>query len=293
MQITAPSSLPLSEYSSHVMQTETTTLGSTLSPIAQPFCPRSKPFLEEARVGNKRPVIDIEGSRYRVTSKVTVLQRFAAQKLRFETLRREMGAASSMIPLDMDSFDLIADCLIILHKETNRVVGTYRLINSRRTKNFYSASEFELTEFLALPGAKLELSRACIAPEHRSGMALSMLWKGIYEYARQADIRFLFGCTSIFAPIDADLTTLQDKIEEMNGFTDKCIVGPLPQFSSCGGDSLLKDDEIPTLMRGYLRAGAKLMRRPAYDRKFRCFDFFTVLDFRELSTRLSSRYERN
>jgi putative hemolysin len=43
-------------------------------------------------------------------------------------------------------------------------------------------------------------------------------------------------------------------------------------------------------MQAYLRAGAKLSRRPAVDMDFQCTDFFTILDLDEMRDVYARKY---
>jgi putative hemolysin len=86
---------------------------------------------------------------------------------------------------------------LIIDKKSGEIVGTYRLICSLFSKRFYSQAEFTLEQVLALPGVKLELGRACIKKEFRNGAVLTLLWRGIIEYMKLTNAKYLFGCASV------------------------------------------------------------------------------------------------
>jgi putative hemolysin len=46
---------------------------------------------------------------------------------------------------------------------------------------------------------------------------------------------------------------------------------------------------IPSLLHSYLRIGAKVCGIPALDKSFRCIDFLTLLDVRELERTYTRR----
>ena len=99
--------------------------------------------------------------------------------------------------LDVDQFDFNADHLMIVDKRLNEVVGTYRLMSSHFTHDFYSASEFEIDDFIRMPTVKLELGRACVHTGYRDGSTIDLLWKGLTRYIFATKTEFLFGCASI------------------------------------------------------------------------------------------------
>lgn len=99
--------------------------------------------------------------------------------------------------LDYDEFDYDCDHIVIIDKEYHHIVGTYRILSSLMSFNFYSENEFYLDEFLSTPGVKMELGRACIHPNYRNGNVIDLLWKGIAHYSKETNSQYLFGCSSL------------------------------------------------------------------------------------------------
>ena len=118
-------------------------------------------------------------------------------ELRHAISVKEWQGRSFFHGLDMDEYDLSADHLMIIDKRQNQIAGTYRLISSKLTQNFYSASEFDISRFLKTPGTKLELGRACVRPEYRDGITIDLSWRGLPRYAFATGPDILFVCTSI------------------------------------------------------------------------------------------------
>ena len=48
--------------------------------------------------------------------------------------------------------------------------------------------------------------------------------------------------------------------------------------------------QIPSLLRSYISAGAKVYGAPARDLEFQCIDFFTILNLEELNSSYEKRY---
>ncbi len=213
-----------------------------------------------------------------------------AYLLRYEVFHKEFAGKRFPIGLDTDRYDSFADLLVIVDNRTNRVVGTYRLICSAYSSNFYSASEFDLTPFMARDGIKLELSRACIHRDYRQGVVMSLLWKGLGEYMSAVGARYLFGCSSVKHTESSAIAGIYRKLQAQGKVAADPAILPLPEyrideFARIAASQTDTEDQpdIPPLFQAYLRAGARVYGEPALDLKFRCADFLTVLDRSEMS----------
>jgi putative hemolysin len=214
-------------------------------------------------------------------------------KLRHDIFYRELQNREHETLLDFDEFDSICDHLIIIDRKSSRIVGTYRVISSAFSEKFYSQGEFDLGGILSLPGNKLELGRACIHPDYRTGAIINLLWKGIAEYIRKTDTKYLFGCASVQSvdPMVASrlLGYLRSKELAVTDYgvqpTEKyaCEMPALP----AGAEA---EKELPPLIQSYILAGAKFYGTPALDLDFQCFDFFMMLKIDEMSRLFRRRY---
>ena len=120
-----------------------------------------------------------------------------ALMLRHDVFLTELLKRKKKSGVDKDRFDKTCDHLIIIDKRINRIIGTYRLQSSLHTKKWYTATEFHMRQIKKLPGNKLELGRACVHPEYRNGVTISLLWEGINAYIAASESSYLFGCSSI------------------------------------------------------------------------------------------------
>jgi putative hemolysin len=103
---------------------------------------------------------------------------------------------------DADAYDSYCDHLLVLdHAEgAPRVVGTYRLIRrsaAAQVGDFYSASEYDISKLVAIPGEVLELGRSCVDSAHRNRPTMQLMWQGISNYVFHHDIKVMFGCASL------------------------------------------------------------------------------------------------
>ena len=239
--------------------------------------------------------IDLETSRYRIRSVERRSDLVRLFELRSRIFSLDYGRAPPPNGLDVDRFDFAGDHLAIECKQTGKWVGTYRLISSHHTDFFYSGTEFMIDDFLNAPGVKLELGRACIEPEHRNGITLALLWKGILEYATRSGARYLFGCSSVKIQSEMQMQALLETWSSDGRIGSEWQIQPLPPFEfdvkATEFDSPRHQVETPPLLKSYFKAGAKVFGRGVYDREFHCVDFFTVLDLNDMESAYERRFK--
>lgn len=216
-------------------------------------------------------------------------------KLRYSVFFKEFSQKPSLFsffPYDIDLHDFLCDHLIVQDKESGKIVACYRLLLSPGMGNFYSESEFDLSDFVKSPGTKLELGRACVHKDFRTGTVISLLWKGLLEYAKRSETKYLFGCSSIpkkdfgsypFLIEDLkrkDALITDFKISVKTPYTLPFLIQPDPERA--------KNRPMGSLMNMYLLAGAKFSSVCAYDKEMECLDLMTILDL----TKLPASFER-
>jgi putative hemolysin len=50
------------------------------------------------------------------------------------------------------------------------------------------------------------------------------------------------------------------------------------------------EEKIPSLLKSYIKAGAKVSSYPAYDEEFKCIDFATVMVRSEMDQKLVKKF---
>mgnify|MGYP001773609005 CR=1 FL=1 len=250
----------------------------------------------------KRKVnIHIETNSYIVKTAQTKNELLDLLKLRFEVF---LEGKKKLIPIDFDEYDLLADHIIIIDKKTGKPIGTYRLISSLFSNKFYSETEFYIDNIKKLNGNILEMGRAAIKKDHRNGITIALLWKGIADYVKQTDSKYLFGCSSVYItdPVEAAYLYLYLR---KNYFNENllCEVKPdyvMPKFDKylnflqhVNPDLEKAKDLIPSLLKAYLNAGASVCSYPALDREFECIDFLTVLNTENLTKTFERKYKKS
>jgi len=273
-----------------------------------------------------KPGIHAEVGRYRVRLAETDADREAACRLRFRVFNIELGEgleSSYQTGLDTDQFDLTCEHLLVEDKlEENpfkRVVGTYRMqsgITARDHFGYYSEQEFSFGVYEPLRPGILELGRASIDRNHRSPEVLTLLWRGIAQYANDMGLRYLIGCSSLTSKDPAEGWELYRLLEHYRVSPEfeteptleyACPIEPEgahAQPSPCTGESNSMDAsgnsempvqaptpvKVPKLLKTYLAIGARIGAPPAWDRAFGTIDFLTLLDLKMISPSARHRF---
>jgi putative hemolysin len=234
--------------------------------------------------------------RYRVRLAKDGNDRIAACRLRFNVFNIEMGeglSSSYSTGLDRDRFDPVCDHLIVEDQEDGGVVGTYRMqsgFTAAAAFGYYSAQEFEFAPFECIRHQVLELGRASIDRRHRSSEVLTLLWRGIAQYARHHGLRYLIGCSSLTSkdPL-AGWSLYRQLASQLVSF--EYITVPTAAFAlPCGEGAPEVPVKLPKLLRTYLGVGAKICGPPAWDRAFGTIDFLTLLDLEQIVPAARSRF---
>ncbi|MBY0517321.1 MAG: GNAT family N-acetyltransferase [Bacteriovoracaceae bacterium] len=224
-------------------------------------------------------------------------------KLRFDVFFQEFSGTHPYPftpPFDVDEHDFKCDHLIIIRKADHKVLATYRLRTSPdMDESFYTRGEFDLTGFMKNDGNKMELGRACVDSEHRQGLVIRLLWRGLCEYAARSNARYMFGCSSLTRQEMSDWSIIKSEAQSAGSLLPDEWAKPLPEFSletypeiqQITHQPKVKETKPTSLLQMYLAAGSKIGPTPAYDGEMDCMDIFTVLDFNDLKSTFNRRLE--
>ncbi len=214
------------------------------------------------------------------------------QRLRFEVFNLELGEGleeSLATGLDQDKYDAGCHHLLVLHKESDEVVGTYRLQTREMAEamhGWYTDSEFELS---SIPEDVLddavETGRACVAKDHRNGRVLTLLWKGLALYLVWNHKRHMFGCCSLTSQDPQVARATYDFLAQTRVLHPTISVRPRPEYVCYPPGFVAEVDvgvKLPPLFAGYLKLGSRICGEPALDRAFKTIDFLTWLDVERL-----------
>lgn len=240
--------------------------------------------------------MSVEPGKYHVRLATDSIEREAACRLRFQVFNVELGeglALSWRNGVDQDEFDLVCDHLIVEDREGGEVVGTYRLqsgITAAQSLGYYSEREFDFSPYQSLRSQVLELGRAAIAREHRTSEVLMLVWRGIAQYARTSDLRYLVGCSSLNTRDPQNGWSIYKQLAGFlappSSFTRPTPAFELPEAARESNSEMT----VPKLLRTYIAVGARICSAPAWDRTFGTIDFLTMLDLAELSPAARKRF---
>jgi len=256
------------------------------------------------------PDIRAEVGNYRLHLAQTREERDAACRLRFRVFNVELGEgleSSYETGLDTDRFDEFCEHLIVEDKASRRVVGTYRMqsgATAAQHLGYYSAQEFDLAPYEPLRPSILELGRAAIDREHRTPEVLTLLWRGIAQYAHELGLRYLLGCSSLNSCDPAEGWQMYQQLQQYRVAAEFMTVPTvayscpeekqdsiaLPDFSQDTAATAPAAVKVPKLLKTYLAIGARIAAPPAWDREFRTIDFLTLLDLKSLSAAARNRF---
>jgi len=254
--------------------------------------------MTDAEQGLRRPpAIEFElvERYYSVRVARTAAELLQAQRVRYEVFNVELGeglSTSSSSMLDADVFDEHCDHLLLVAKDTDEVVGTYRVQTAamaRAGAGFYCAGEFDLS---GLGDERIEdsveLGRACILRDHRMGHALFTLWRGVARYAALSGKHLFFGCCSLTGTDPRQGLIAARWLEARGKLHPDVWVEPVAGRGCVGAPAT--DDEVaafhpPNLFGAYLRYGVLACGAPAVDHEFGTIDFLVLLDSRTVEPR--------
>jgi putative hemolysin len=234
----------------------------------------------------------------------------AAQALRFRVFYEEMGAHPDAGTLaarrDRDAFDAVADHLLVLDHDIGSgpeaVVGTYRLIRrsaAAKLGRFYSADEYDITPLVNLPGQILELGRSCVHANYRTRGSLQLLWRGIAAYIYKHEIVVMFGCASL-PGTDPDALAAQLTYLHANHLAPVALrpralphrYVAMDRLDPGGLDTRAVLNDLPPLVKGYLRLGGFVGDGAVLDRQFNTTDVCVVVKTDLLTDKYHKHYER-
>lgn len=235
----------------------------------------------------------------------------AAQALRYEVFVNEMGArpsaANRLLKRDKDYFDRYCDHLLVIDTQEgqDRIVGTYRMmrqIQAQEAGGFYSQSEYDLSPLLSHhhDARLLELGRSCILPAYRTKRTMELLWHGTWAHAVAHKIDIMFGCASFdgtepdaFAQAMSWLSenAVLDSQENCQPKTsDSVSLLEVAKSQAAPVDLRKAMAQMPPLIKGYLRLGAKIASHAVVDRQFGTTDVLVVLKVDQINPRYLAHF---
>jgi putative hemolysin len=235
-----------------------------------------------------------------------------AQRLRYRVFYGEMsakGMSARLLRRDADEYDEICDHLLVidnigsrgLNREP-RVVGTYRLLRQEvaaRHHGFYSASEFDIAPLLMRHRNLkfLELGRSCVALPYRNRRTVNLLWHGVWRYVLEHRVDAMFGCASLEGTAPESLVQPLSYLHHFAAAADDWRVRALPlrrvpmaHLAASDIDPRAAWRDLPPLVKGYLRLGARVGDGAVVDHRFGTTDVLIVLPVSHIDQRYIAHF---
>ena len=258
------------------------------------------PALLHENVFEAKLKIELEVGRYLIKTISSASELEQAFALRYQVFQVEMIGSQSQVGLDHDAFDSLSDHLAIYDRKTKQMIATCRLNCSLFSDTFYSETEFDFASLLNRPETKLEIGRVCVHSAFRRGIVLILLWRAIAEYMTKTGSKILFGCGSVMTESPREAHLIYQYLKEEGKVRDDFRVKPIgkfvnPEFAQMNlapalplslPERLMAKSLLPSLCNSYFEIGCYVPGPPAFDSKFRCIDFLTVLESDELDSRV-------
>jgi putative hemolysin len=219
-----------------------------------------------------------------------------AQRLRYKVFAEEMGARiTGNNGLDIDGFDAFCDHLLVRDTNTQQVIGTYRILSPKQANeagSYYSSGEFDLSRINHLLGNTVEVGRACVHRDYRSGGTITLLWAGLAKYMLAHGYEHMIGCASI--PMNDGghaAASIYHLLKDKHSCPIEYRVFPHVHLPI---ESLKNDRQVdcPPLIKGYLRLGAKICGEPAWDSYFNTADILVMLSMSEMNKKYAAHFLR-
>lgn len=230
----------------------------------------------------------------------------AAQVLRYAVFVEELGGDGPLVDhaagLERDEYDAFYDHLMLIHRDSDAVVGVYRLMRDDRAAElgrYYSETEYDLTPLKTSGRRLLELGRSCLHRDHRGGTAMYHLWNGLADYVAHHRIEVLFGVASFHG---TDIEALRQPLSFLHHrhlAPPELRVRARPeQFQRM---DLVPEDQIdrraamvatPALIKAYLRLGGFVGEGAWIDHAFNTTDVCLVMDTQRMNPRQTGLYTK-
>jgi len=215
-----------------------------------------------------------------------------AQRLRYRVFAEELGARLNRTGIDEDRWDAFCRHLIVSDAANDEVVGTYRILDpteAARAGGYYAEQLFDLGQLDVLRERMVEVGRACVHPDYRSGAVLLLMWSTLARYLIDNGHDYVMGCASVALTDGGDAAaSLYRQARERSMSPEDYRVRPR---CSLPLENLRETLPVspPPLLRAYINLGAWICGEPAWDPMFDCADFPILLPL----ARMHPKYVRH
>lgn len=201
----------------------------------------------------------------------------AAQRLRYRVFVEDGGAQVDSVVRrhELDHFDPWCEHLLVRDGTDDKVIGTYRVLTPEKARlqgGLYADAEFDLASLWPLRPRLVEVGRACVHPDHRSGGVILALWRALARFMAARGLDTMIGSASVPMRDGGHVAaSLWQRLRACHLAPPALRVRPRLPLPIDQLDTGLAV-EPPPLLKGYLRLGAQLLGPPAWDPAFQTAD---------------------
>ena len=219
------------------------------------------------------------------------------QKLRYDHLLKEYNPTLPSEGLDDDGYDDYSDTIMVIDSTNGVISGGYRVatLKTLKGKKFLTEEEYDIKALRECGSDILELGRAVVHPDYRSGFVIQVLFLAIYRYMIEHNCKYSFGLCS-FHGNDPSLYSNGFKyLKKYHSFTDYEIkaVSNAFEFGDVSElDEALAKEELPGLLRMYLSFGNKVSFNGSIDFSFNSCDVLLIVKDTEINKRYINHFQK-
>lgn len=218
------------------------------------------------------------------------------QKLRYDHLLKEYNPSLPDEGIDIDGYDEYTDSIIVFDCEKQVIAGTYRVATLETIKGhkFLMEDEYDITPLRMSNEGIVELGRAVVRPDYRTGFVIQLLFLAIYRYTIEHNCKYMVGLCS-FHGNDPTIYAHGLSYLKHNYACTKFMLKaktnayPLDMVDVDKINMALVKEQLPSLLRAYLKLGHKVSYDGCIDYQFNSCDVLIILDVDEVNVNYMHR----
>ena len=216
------------------------------------------------------------------------------QKLRYDHLLKEYNPSLVDGGIDDDNYDDVSDSIIVIDTTNDMICGTYRVATMKTIKDhkFLIEEQYDITSLKESGYDFLELGRAVVHPDYRIGFVIQILFLAVYRYMVEHNCRYSIGLCSFHGHDPSIYSDGFSYLKDNYLFEDekiKAISNPFPMGDKEYDINKAKD-QLPGLLKMYLKFGNKVSSEGSIDLSFNSCDVLMVFDIEKANTRYINHF---
>lgn len=219
------------------------------------------------------------------------------QILRYNYLLKEYNQSLPDGGIDDDGYDKYTDSILVINTESGEICGTYRVATLKTTNGhkFLTEDEYDITPLKESGKDFVELGRAVVHPEYRTGLVIQLLFLGIYRYMIENNCQYTIGLCSFHGNDPTLYKNAFSYLKQNYSFKDLEIKACNNAFNLdmvSEIDEKKVDSELTGLLKMYLRFGNRVCFNGSIDYSFNSCDILIILDINEANMRYINHFTK-